>query len=79
MRNFDIMNGTYYLIENETYESGKRVKLAKELSDWYKQKEPKGGYPKVEVALYQGMFVLIYADEKATPCLVCTNGYIDFV
>ena len=79
MMKFDIMNGSYYLIENETYESGKRIKLAKELSDWYKQKEPKGGYPKVKVALFQGMFALLYDNEKADPCLICTQGYIDFV
>ena len=77
--NCDIIFGSYYLIENETYESGKRVKLARKVSDWYKQKEPKGGYPKVKVALYQGMFVLLYDNEKADPCLICTQGYIDFV
>lgn len=77
--NFDIMNGTYFLIEKETYESGKRVKLAKELNDWYKQKEPKEGYPKVKVALFQGMFALIYNNENADPCLICTQGFIEFV
>ena len=76
---FDIMNGSYYLIENETYESCKRVKLAKELSDWYKQKEPKNGYPKVKVVLKEGMFILLNDDEDATPRLVCTHGFIEFV
>lgn len=77
--NFNIMNGSYYLLENETYESGKRIKLAKELDFWYKQKEPKGGYPKVKVAFNGGTFILLHDNETADPLLVCTNGYIEFV
>lgn len=76
--NFDIMNGLFYLLEDETYESGKRIKLAKELNDWYKQKEPRGGYPKVKVALAHGLFALLHDNETADPYLVCTNGFIEF-
>lgn len=74
-----IMKDSFYLVQNETYEAGKRIKLAKELSDWYKQKEPKNGYPKVKVALKDGMFILLNDDEDATPRLVCTQGFIEFV
>lgn len=72
--NFDIMAGTYYLVENETYESGKRVVLVKELGD-----DDYRGFPKVKVALFQGMFVILHDNEKADPLLICTQGYIEFV
>ncbi|MBR1525048.1 MAG: hypothetical protein IJ640_00110 [Prevotella sp.] len=77
--NYTIMNGSYYLLDNETYESGKRIKLAKELNQWYKQKEPQRGYPKVRVALMGGTIILLRDNETADPLLICTQGYIEFV
>lgn len=74
-----IMNGSFYLLQYDTYEAGKRIKLAKELDSLNKQREPMGGYPKVKVALKDGMFILLNDDEEASPRLVCTHGYIEFV
>lgn len=76
------LDGFFYLVSFETYESGKRIKVQRELDHWYKQKEPNEGYPKVRIEYGEGMFVIYRAIDKPIgkePMLVCTQGFIDFV